>query len=103
MSVQVDFTHLKDFVQERELEGMASSVKMAHQMLHNGTGMGNDYIGWLTLPTDYDKEEFRRIQEAAKRIQSDTDIFIVIGIGGSYLGARAAIEFLKSPYYNELP
>ena len=60
------------------------------------------FIGWVTLPTDYDKEEFARIKAAAKKIQSDTDVFIVIGIGGSYLGARAAIEFLKSPNYNAM-
>ena len=103
MSIQVDLKHLNGFVQSQEMEGIAPQVKTAHHMLHNGTGMGNDYIGWLTLPTDYDKEEFERIQKAAKQIQSDTDILIVIGIGGSYLGARAAIEFLKSQNYNVLP
>lgn len=95
MSIQVDLKHLNGFVQNEEMGGIAPQVKTAHHMLHNGTGMGNDYIGWLTLPTDYDKEEFERIQKAAKQIQSDTDILIVIGIGGSYLGARAAIEFHK--------
>lgn len=103
MSIQVDLKHLNGFVQSQEMEGIAPQVKMAHHMLHNGTGMGNDYIGWLNLPTDYDKEEFEKIQKAAKQIQSDTDILIVIGIGGSYLGARAAIEFLKSQNYNALP
>ena len=103
MSIQVDLKHLNGFVRNGEMEGIAPQVKTAHHMLHNGTGMGNDYIGWLALPTDYDKEEFERIQKAAKQIQSDTDILIVIGIGGSYLGARAAIEFLKSQNYNVLP
>ena len=74
----------------------------AAEMLHSKTGLGSDFLGWLTLPTDYDKEEFARIQAAAKKIQSNADILIVIGIGGSYLGARAAIEFLKSPFYNNL-
>ena len=95
MSIQVDLKHLNGFVRNEEMEGIAPQVKTAHHMLHNGTGMGNDYIGWLALPTNYDKEEFERIQKAAKQIQSDTDILIVIGIGGSYLGARAAIEFLN--------
>ena len=103
MSIQVDLKHLNGFVRNEEMEGIAPQVKTAHHMLHNGTGMGNDYIGWLALPTNYDKEEFERIQKAAKQIQSDTDILIVIGIGGSYLGARAAIEFLKSQNYNVLP
>ncbi|MFR1501695.1 MAG: glucose-6-phosphate isomerase, partial [Ruminococcus sp.] len=70
------------------------------KVLHDKTGLGNDFLGWLTLPTDYDKEEFARIQAAAKKIQSNSDILIVIGIGGSYLGARAAIEFLQSTFYN---
>ena len=103
MSIQVDLKHLNGFVRNEEMEGIAPQVKTAHHMLHNGTGMGNDYIGWLALPTNYDKEEFERIQKAAKQIQSDTDILIVIGIGGSYLGARAAIEFLKSQNYTVLP
>lgn len=85
-----------------EFKGIAPAVKAAHSSLHSGKGLGNDYIGWLTLPTDYDKEEFARIKKAAKKIQSDSQIFIVIGIGGSYLGARAAIEFVKSPNYNAL-
>ncbi len=94
--------HVKGFVSQEELTAIAPQVKAAHEALHAGTGLGNDFIGWLTLPTDYDKEEFARIKAAAKRIQSNTDVFIVIGIGGSYLGARAAIEFLTSPNYNAL-
>ncbi len=94
--------HVQGFVTQEELTAIAPQVKAAHEALHTGTGLGNDFIGWLTLPTDYDKEEFARIKEAAKRIQSNTDVFIVIGIGGSYLGARAAIEFLTSPNYNAL-
>ena len=77
-------------------------VKLAHNALHTGDCLGNDFIGWLTLPTDYDKEEFARIKAAAEKVKKNTDVFIVIGIGGSYLGARAAIEFLKSPNYNLL-
>ena len=79
---------------------MALKLNTKYLALHDKTGLGNDFLGWLTLPTDYDKEEFARIQAAAKKIQSNSDILIVIGIGGSYLGARAAIEFLQSTFYN---
>ncbi len=102
MATTLDIRHLEGFVREHELSGMQAQVSAAHEMLHSGTGMGNDFLGWLTLPTNYDKEEFARIQAAAERIKKDTDIFIAIGIGGSYLGARAVIEFLKSPLYNNL-
>ena len=77
-------------------------MKVAHQQLTDKTGLGNDFLGWVTLPADYDKEEFARIKAAAKKIQGNSDVFVVIGIGGSYLGARAAIEFLKSDKYNDL-
>lgn len=102
MPTYISDKHVQGFVSQEELTAIAPQVKAAHEALHTGTGLGNDFIGWLTLPTDYDKEEFARIKEAAKRIQSNTDVFIVIGIGGSYLGARAAIEFLTSPNYNAL-
>lgn len=102
MATTLSDKHLSGFVSAQEYEGIASQIKAAHEALHNGTGLGNDFIGWLTLPTDYDKEEFARIKAAAQRIKKNTDIFIVIGIGGSYLGARAAIEFLKSPNYNAM-
>ncbi len=94
--------YLSGFVSSEEYEAVRMQVKSAHDLLHNGTGLGNDFTGWLTLPTDYDKEEFARIKTAAQKIKNNTDVFIVIGIGGSYLGARAAIEFLKSPNYNAL-
>ncbi len=102
MAVTLETRYLTDFVREHELRAMQAQVTAAHDMLHTGNGLGNDFLGWLTLPTDYDKEEFTRIQAAAERIKQDTDVFIVIGIGGSYLGARAVIEFLKSPLYNNL-
>lgn len=102
MATTLSDKHLSGFVSAQEFDGIASQIKAAHEALHNGTGLGNDFIGWLTLPTDYDKEEFARIEAAAQRIKKNTDIFIVIGIGGSYLGARAAIEFLKSPNYNAM-
>jgi len=102
MSVKVDSQHLSNFISQDEYKAIGPQVKLAHEMLHSGTGLGNDFIGWVNLPTDYDKEEFARIKKAANKIKSDTDIFIVIGIGGSYLGARAAIEFLKSNNYNAM-
>lgn len=102
MSVKLDTQHLSGFIDESEYSAIAPQVALAQEQLHSGKGPGNDFLGWLALPTDYDKEEFSRIQAAAEKIKSDTDIFIVIGIGGSYLGARAAIEFLKSPNYNAL-
>ena len=102
MSVKFDAQHLSGFIAENEYKAMAPQVKLAHEQLQSGTGLGNDFLGWVKLPTDYDKEEFARIKKAAKKIQSDTDVFVVIGIGGSYLGARAAIEFLRSPNYNAL-
>ncbi len=94
--------YAKSFISNDECSSMQNRVNEAHNMLHSGTGAGNDFIGWLDLPENYDKDEFARIKKAAEKIKSDTDIFIVIGIGGSYLGARAAIEFIKSPLYNNL-
>lgn len=102
MSIKVDSQHLSKFINQNEYKAIAPQVKLAHEMLHSGKGLGNDFIGWVNLPTDYDKEEFARIKKAANKIKSDTDVFIVIGIGGSYLGARAAIEFLKSNNYNAM-
>ena len=103
MSTKLIDKYLNGFVGEDEYKGIEAQVKNAHKALHDGTGLGNDFIGWVDLPTNYDKEEFSRIKKAAEKIKNDTDVFIVIGIGGSYLGARAAIEFLKSPLYNDLP
>ncbi len=102
MAIRFIENYAKGFLRESDLAGLEPQVVAAHKMLHTGTGLGNDFLGWLDLPLNYDKEEFSRIKAAAKRICSDTDILIVIGIGGSYLGARAAIEFLKSPNYNAL-
>lgn len=100
MSFTLLTKYASNFVREDELAGMAPQVEAAHRQLHEGSGLGNDFIGWLDLPVNYDREEFARIQSAAERIRSDSDILIVIGIGGSYLGARAAIEFVHSPLYN---
>lgn len=103
MAVTLSDKHLKEFISDEEYTSIAPQIKAAHELLHNKTGLGNDYIGWVDLPVDYDKDEFAEIKKAAEKIKSDTDVFVVIGIGGSYLGARAAIEFLKSPNYNTLP
>lgn len=100
MAVTLKTTYAEEFLNSGEIAGYQPQVTMAHEMLHHGTGLGNDFLGWVDLPVNYDQEEFARIQAAAKRIKEDTDVFIVIGIGGSYLGARAAIEFLKSNNYN---
>ncbi len=94
---------LQHAVIEQELEGMSPFIETAHQLLHNKTGLGNFYTGWLDLPLKYDQEEFARIIEAAKRIKESSDALVVIGIGGSYLGARAAINFLTHSFYNQLP
>ena len=102
MSLKVTEKYTKGFINEHELCAMQNAVSAAHKTLHEGTGLGNDFIGWVDLPVNYDKEEFARIKAAAERIKKQSDLLIVIGIGGSYLGARAAIEFIKSPYYNNL-
>lgn len=102
MSVKFSGKHLKGFLADHELAAIKEQVKCAHDMLHSKSGLGNDFLGWLELPKNYDKEEFARIQKAADKIKNDSDVLIVIGIGGSYLGARAAIEYLKSPLYNNL-
>ncbi len=90
------------FIGEHEMEYLKESVLSAHNMLHNKTGAGNDFLGWVNLPKDYDKEEFARIKKAAEKIRSDSEVLVVIGIGGSYLGARAAIEMLSHSFYNVL-
>ncbi|TNJ62714.1 glucose-6-phosphate isomerase [Paenibacillus hemerocallicola] len=101
--LQFDYSRALSFVQQHEIDYFREPVRLAHEQLHRGTGAGSDYLGWIELPTQYDQEEFSRIQEAAKRIQSDSDALVVIGIGGSYLGARAAIEMLSHSFYNMLP
>ena len=102
MALKLECGYLKGFIGEHEYAAMASQIENAHALLASGKGPGNDFLGWVDLPTNYDKEEFARIKAAAERIKKNTDVFIVIGIGGSYLGARAAIEFLKSEHYNAL-
>ena len=98
--IQLDYGKTLEFFGEHELEQQKDNVKAIHQTIHNGSGAGSDFLGWLDLPVDYDKEEFKRIIEAAKRVKDHSDVFVVIGIGGSYLGARAAIEMLTSSFRN---
>ncbi len=102
MAIYFTEKYAKDFLRDGDINGIVSQVSAAHELLHSGEGLGNDFLGWVDLPVNYDKEEFSRIKAAAEKICADTDVLVVIGIGGSYLGARAAIEFLKSPYYNSL-
>ncbi len=94
--------YLESFIAPHEMEAVKAQAELAAKTLEDRSGAGNDFLGWLDLPVDYDKDEFARIKAAAKKIQSNSDILIVIGIGGSYLGARAAIELMKSPLYNNL-
>src|SRR5574344_30612 len=100
--VTFDYSKAAKFVSENEVANMESIVANAKETLVTKKGAGNDFLGWINLPVDYDKEEFARIKSAAKKIQNDSDVLLVIGIGGSYLGARAAIEFLGHSFYNNL-
>ena len=103
MSIKFKDGYAAEFLAEDDYAGFKAHVKAAHKILEERSGLGNDFLGWVDLPVNYDKEEFIRIKNAAQKIISDSDVLIVIGIGGSYLGARAAIELLKSPLYNNLP
>ena len=98
--MKVDFSKTKGFINQDEYQKISYQAKAAIDLLHQKNGPGNDFLGWLDLPFNYDKEEFARIKAAAKKIKSQSDALITIGIGGSYLGARAAIEFLNGPLYN---
>ena len=98
--INVDLSSISAFVSPEALAAMEPRVAAAHETLASGSGEGNDYLGWVDLPVNYDKEEFARIKQAAKKIQSDSKALVVIGIGGSYLGARAVIDLIKSPNYN---
>ena len=102
MSLKLNTNYLENFVAPHEFEGTKAQITAAHNELMSGTGLGNDFLGWVDLPVNYDKEEFERIKTAAEKIKKTCDILVVIGIGGSYLGARAAIELLRSPFYNNL-
>ncbi len=101
--VTLDYSKAAGFVSEEEISFMGKLAEDAKELLVSKSGAGNDFVGWIDLPEAYDKEEFARIKEAAKKIQADSEVLVVIGIGGSYLGARAAIEFLRHGFYNNVP
>lgn len=100
--VSVDYTSTLDFIRKDEIKMMEEITLSAKDKLVNKTGAGSEFTGWVDLPVDYDKEEFDRVLKAAKKIKENSEVFIVIGIGGSYLGARAAIEFLRHSFYNNI-
>lgn len=100
--ISFDSSNVADFVHENELAEIQPMVTAADELVRKGTGAGSDFRGWLDLPSNYDKEEFARIKKAAEKIREDSEVFVAIGIGGSYLGARAAIDFLNNTFYNML-
>ena len=100
--LQFDYSRALPFVGQHEIDALAEYIKIAHDTINNKSGAGSDFLGWVELPTDYDKEEFARIKKAAEKIRSDSDILVVIGIGGSYLGARAAVEMLSHSFNSAL-
>jgi len=101
--ISFDYSNVLDtFVNKTEIENIQSQVNNADKNLREGTGVGNDFLGWVNLPSDYDKKEFSRVKEAAEKVKSNSEVFVVVGIGGSYLGAKAAIDFLNHNFYNEL-
>ena len=102
MTLKLTDAYVKPFISDKEIADISGEILAAQKSLLAKNGEGNDFLGWITLPDDYDKEEFARIKKAAEKIKNSCDIFIAIGIGGSYLGARAVVEFLKSPLYNNL-
>lgn len=102
MTISFDYTNALSFMEKSEVDNLSGFVKVAHDMLHEKTGPGSDYVGWVDLPLNYDKDEFARIKQAAERIKNQSDALIVVGIGGSYLGARAAIEALSHSFHNQM-
>jgi glucose-6-phosphate isomerase len=98
-AISLDLSKIEPYLSMTEIDYMEDMVKSAHDKMHNGTGAGNDFLGWIDLPVNYDKDEFARIKKSAEKIRSDSDVLIVIGIGGSYLGARAAIEMLTNNFH----
>ncbi|MDO5088223.1 MAG: glucose-6-phosphate isomerase [Leptotrichiaceae bacterium] len=103
MKLNFSYKFAKKFFNEEELNQIKPYVELANEVLMKGTGAGNDFLGWVSLPQNYDREEFEKIKKAAEKIKNDSEVLIVIGIGGSYLGAKAAIEFLSHSFYNNLP
>ncbi|WP_040212430.1 glucose-6-phosphate isomerase [Clostridium polynesiense] len=101
--ITLDLTKTHPYLKQHEISNMKDMINTAQDMLHNKKGAGNDFLGWLDLPANYDKDEFQRIKKAAERIRSNSEVLVVIGIGGSYLGARAALEMLNHSFYSMLP
>ena len=100
--VAFDYSKAAGFIREHEMQSFEQIACAAKEVLVSRSGQGNDYLGWIDLPVNYDREEFARIKKAAEKICSDSEVLVVIGIGGSYLGARAAIEFLRHGFYNNI-
>ena len=98
--LSLDLSKITPFVSEEEIKNFQPAIEMAENVLNSRTGAGSDFLGWVDLPVNYDKEEFSRIKKAAEKIKSDSDVLVVVGIGGSYLGAKAAIEMLTDSFYN---
>ena len=98
--LRFDYSKAEAFISGEEINAMKDATELAAKALHDGTGLGNDFLGWVNLPNNYDKEEFQRIKVSADKIKSDSDVLVVVGIGGSYLGAKAAIEMLTDSFYN---
>ena len=103
MKLNFSYQFAKSFINDEEMKNIKLHVELANEILMSKRGAGNDYLGWISLPEDYDKDEFERIKKSAEKIKNDSEVLIVIGIGGSYLGAKAAIEFLSHTFYNSLP
>ena len=103
MKLNFNYQFAKNFFNENELKQIKPYVELANEVLTSKTGAGNDFLGWVDLPETYDRDEFARIKKAAEKIKNDSEVLVVIGIGGSYLGAKAAIEFLSHSFYNNLP
>ncbi len=101
-AIALDLSKTQPLVQTHELSNLSGQIRLAHQLLHEGTGAGNDFLGWVNLPNEYDRAEFTAILQAAKKIRDTAEVLVVIGIGGSYLGARAAIEMLNHSFFNQL-
>ena len=99
--ITLDAGYLKNTITEEELSVLGDQVQKAHYDLHNETGKGNDFVGWVNQPRDFDREELEKVQKTAEKIRENTDIFVVVGIGGSYLGAKAGIEMLTPFFYND--
>lgn len=101
-TIGFDYSNALPFMKHHEWEYLSPFISQAHDMLHNKTGPGNDFLGWVDLPSNYNKEEFGRIKQASAKIQADSDVLLVIGIGGSYLGAKAVLDILGHTFYNSL-